>query len=449
MLKILQGTAFARLAPWGLALAITLGAVFRLIWGEDIEFKGDEAYTLHFAASSAQGEEPFPWLGMRSSAGFKNPGMSVWAFMIFGYCFEITDAPTLARCVQICSILALIAYIPFIRRLVKEEEREGWYWGVALMALNPLAVILHRKIWPPSLFPLITLAFLLGWLKRGNPWGAFLLGLIAALIGQFQMAGFIMAAAFFFWAILFDRQSVRWVPLIAGALLGTLPMLPWIYEMVVIRDFETPNRAASLSYLLEGMFWLRWIIQPFGLETVYPSLKADFFDFLRYPILFGIPTYWVAIVHLLLIGTVIALAIRGMARLWQTRSQWFDQFTGRSSPTGFTLSAAFWGCGLLFSATLRPFRYHYGLVSMPLSFVWAARSTLTLAKHGRAFLLFVCVGNGLLSAWFLDYIHQNQRKIQGDYGLPYQAQLVHPQELPTYAGKPVLTDRRVSRTGPP
>jgi len=421
------------LALLGLFGALIAGSAFRLMWGEDIEFKGDEAFSLEYAKNWHPGEA-MPSLGMRSSAGFKNPGLSVWAFQVLGYLGGVMDAPGLARCVQVCSILALFAYVPFIAFCVEPEERETWYWGLALMALNPLAIILHRKIWPPSLFPLMTLAMLLGWWRKDRIWGAFLWGFVGALLGQLQMAGFFLAAAFFVWALIWDRGRVHWTAWVAGSVLGTLPMIPWIYEMIAVRDFEPPNRGPSLYYLFEGMIWIRWLIQPFGLETVYPSLKADFFDFLRYPLINQTPTFGVLIIHVVLIALALWTLLRTAKKAWRQRGMIWANLTSNQSPTRSTLNAAFWGFGILFSATLRPFRYHYGVVAMPLCFVWAARNLLDLSSRARTILTVVCLGNAAISALFLAYIHTNPRPIRGDYGTPYRAQVTHnPSITPQWA----------------
>jgi hypothetical protein len=48
--------------------AVLLGIAFRIFWGDDIEYKGDERYS--FLHSQAIGRsEPLPWTGMASSIG--------------------------------------------------------------------------------------------------------------------------------------------------------------------------------------------------------------------------------------------------------------------------------------------------------------------------------------------------------------------------------------------
>ena len=78
---------------------------------------------------------------MHSSVGIPNfRAEYVWLFVLLGRVFAVQTPPDLSRAVALCSILAMGLYPFFIRWLVPEQEREAWYWGVALMALSPLAM---------------------------------------------------------------------------------------------------------------------------------------------------------------------------------------------------------------------------------------------------------------------------------------------------------------------
>src|SRR5262249_22442188 len=141
--------------------------------------------------------------------------------------------------VALCSILAMVLFLLLMRWLIPEGEREAWYWGIALMALSPLAIFLQRKIWPPSLSPLLTLAMLAGWLRRDRRAGATVLGTFGALAGQLHMASFFLTAALAGWALLFDRKSMRWPWWLLGCVLGALPAVPWLLTI-----YQSPELVA-------------------------------------------------------------------------------------------------------------------------------------------------------------------------------------------------------------
>ena len=63
-----------------LSVALLLGAVLRLSFPNDIEYKSDEKYMFE-AVRSIGVTESWPRLGMMSGSGtIQNPGMSVWVF---------------------------------------------------------------------------------------------------------------------------------------------------------------------------------------------------------------------------------------------------------------------------------------------------------------------------------------------------------------------------------
>jgi hypothetical protein len=206
-------------------------------------------------------------------------------------------------------------------------------------------------------------------------------------------------------------------------------MVPWAYQMLQGLDYRPPKNPASWLHPLQGLLWVRWLVQPYGFESLNHPLVGDYLrDFFRYPLLSGRPTFLVGCLHLLLAALFVAVGVPALRRLWRRRADWPALFVGRSSATAFTLAAGFWGFGILFTLTLRPFRYQYFLVSMPLMFVWAARMALSLegverpALAPRRALALVCVAQGLLTLAFLGYVRVNQRELAGDYGTPYRAQ---------------------------
>jgi len=330
----------------------------------------------------------------------------------------------------------MLGYLPFIRHLIRREEREAWYWGVALMALSPFAVLLHRRIWQPSLFPLMTLALLVAWMTRDRRTGAFAFGLVSALIGQLHFAGFFLAAAMIGWVLIFDRASMRLRWWFVGSVLGVVPLIPWIIWNYQHFGTYPANETSSWLHPLKGLFLIRWFVQPFGFETLSHLLGSDFWDFLRYPLIDGRPTFLVGVLNAAsawLFGILAAPSVRRWRRL---RGRWPAMFVGRGSATAFTSAAAFWGFGLLFALTRKPYRYYYMLVNMPLVYVATADRVLSLESVDRPMisprrcLLSLCVVQGLLSAALLQYVHVHDRAIHGDYGIPSRLQKPSPANGP-------------------
>jgi hypothetical protein len=159
------------------------------------------------------------------------------------------------------------------------------------------------------------------------------------------------------------------------------------------------------------------------------ALGADFADFLRYPLVAGRPTYLVSALHGLLYAALALVLLRSLWALWKRRREAAALAVGRDSPTAFTQGAALWGFGLLLTLSAVPVVRHYLWVAYPLGFVWLARLALswreqsaTALRLGRTTLLALCVAQGVITASFLTYLHENQRHILGEFGTPYGLQ---------------------------
>jgi hypothetical protein len=407
------------------AAALLVGIVLRLVWVEDMEYKADEMWTFE-QARDADFRQAVPWVGMNSSVDVPNPGMSLWVFMALRQLSGAHDPPGLARAVQLANCLALVLLVVFALRRVAPDEREIWLWAAALLAVNPLAVLFHRKLWPPCVLPLFTLAVLWAWWQRDRWWAAFVWGLVGALLGQVHMAGFFFTGGFALWALCFDRKNVCWRGWLVGSLLGALPLVPWAWYLFCHPINHSPNPHRWV-HALEGKFWVRWGTESFGLGIEY-TLGRHFRDFLRWPLLGGRPTYLVALAHGMVGVTAAALVGRGAAALWRGRRRMARLWTGRSSPTAFTQGAALWGFGLLLTLSCFSIHRHYMIVLFPLEFVWVARLALARPagtscrrRLGRWLLGALWAAQLLISTQFLVYIHKTQR-IDAEYGTTYRAQ---------------------------
>jgi hypothetical protein len=403
----------------GLVAALVCGAVLRFVWVEDIEYKYDEAWTFERAQAGV-----WTWEGMNSSVGLKNPGMSLWVFIVLDKLFACQDPTDLARAVQCLNVAALVALVWFAYRVVPTGEREPWLWAAALGAVSAPTLIFQRKIWPPSVFPLLVLVFLTAWWHRGRLWGAFTWGLVGACLGQIHMSGFFFAAGFAAWALLFGRKQVAWVAWLGGSCLGTLPLLPWLYSLAT-----QPHARPDSHFVWTDVFrfWYVWSTDPFGLDVQF-SLGKHFQDFLTYPVIAGRPTHLVLAVHVGLIVAWAVLLVRGGYLLWKDRAPWRERWIGRSFQTAFTQNAALWGYGVLLTLTLEPMVRHYAVILFPLTFVWLARLVLAGTeaspagrRAARAVLVALFLAQLFVSASFLAYIRVNHGAPDGDYGVTYGA----------------------------
>jgi hypothetical protein len=414
--------------PWpilGILLALLAGACLRLCWPYDIEYKADEAWTFQHSRDAE-----LPWLGMPSSVDIPNPGMSLWVFMLLQRVTGAEDPPSLARAVQGLNVAALVLLVCFAWRHVPRGEREPWMWAAALVAVNPLAVLFQRKIWPPCVLPLLTLAMLYGWWYRQRRVPAFLWGLVGVCLGQIHMAGFFFAGGFVLWALLFDRpwrERVAWRSWLLGSVLGALPMLPWIVHLL-IHPSERPVNPHRWVHACEMKFWIRWFSESFGLGIDY-TFGPYFREFQSYPLWDGRPTYLVGVLHWFLAAVAVLLLARASVLLWRQRDRWRELWIGRSSASAFTQNAALWGFGLLLTLSSFSIHRHYMIVLFPLEFLWVARLALASGAEptrslrlGRTLLFSLCCAQFLLSANMLAYIHSRQNFKGTEYGVPYGAQ---------------------------
>jgi hypothetical protein len=405
---------------------LIVGAVFRLAWPGDIEYKGDEAWT--FEQTRRIGvTEPLPARGMPTSVGVPNPPLSVTVFWALARMTGAGDPPGLARAVQALNVCALLLFLVFVCRSVRESEREAWLWGLALAALNPMAVLAHRKIWPPSVFLLATLVALAGWRRRDRRAGAFVWGLVSMIAGQIHLSAFFFAAGFALWAVLFDRRRVRWPFWIAGILVGALPMIRWVLEVghtpALVGATYDVNRIPLLT------FYRHWVLGALGLEAK-SALGPHFAEFLAGPRIGGHLSYLVGLLHLIALGAGLMLLGPALGRLARQRFRIGEKRAGPTSATAFTVSAVFWGFGLLLTSSALIIHRHYLFVAFPLQWVWLARLALDVGqpsaaamRRGRRALVVCCLAQLALTASLLTYLHVTGGAPRGDYGVAYRAQV--------------------------
>lgn len=407
-----------------LALALAAGAVLRLAWLDDIEYKADEDWTYRHAMAAGR-TEPFSWLGMPTSAGPENPGMSLWVFIPLRW---LGETPVdMARGIAFFSIASMAATVLFARKLLSSTEREIWLWAVALEAVHPLSVVHHRKIWPPCLFPLLFTLFLVCWWRRERRLAAFGWGALGSVLGQIHLSAAFFAIAFAAWTRLTERSRTAWKSWLAGSALASLPAIPWLVRLLA-GSTQPRQTTLKMARILEGKFYLRWFTEPFGVGLDH-ALGEDYFDFLAQPFIFGRPTWFVAALHVSALCIAAAIIWRWVRNTPWTR--WRAAIRQSDPPTALVCNAAFWGYGMLLSLSCLPLHRQYMIVVYLVQLVWVAYTALSIAdgkadllRSGRRLLGSLVVVEMLLSASFLGYIHQKQL-IDGDYGTAFTSQRHH------------------------
>ncbi len=409
-----------------LLFALVVGILLRVTFVNDMEYKEDEEY--NFTQTQLIGvSKPWPWYGIPSGVYLVNPGMSIWVFTILAKLFGIHTPTSLAHAVQLFALFGMALVIPFAYRMIQDQqERKTWLWAFLLAMVNPFLVLYQRKLWPEPFLPFFTMTTLMGWWKRETRIGALVWGLVGACIGQVHMSGFFFAFALFLWTSVFDqrRSQVKWKFWLLGSVIGALPLIPWL--LFILQNPVGGTISIGWNEILQFKYWAFWFTDPTGLHLGNPlgllrgpSNLDQISDFIRYPLLFGNPTYLVGVAHFTTLIAVILIFYRGLTRLWEQRKNLGSVFIGRESATSFVQNATLWGCGLFMTATGIMIRRYYMTVTFPLEFILLVRMARPQTRIGHSALILLFASELFISAHFVGYIHVNAGSIWGDYGKAY------------------------------
>jgi hypothetical protein len=406
-----------------LAVVFAAGISLRLLWLDDIEYKADEAWTWRHASAAGR-TEPLSWVGMPTSAGPENPGMSLWVFIPLAW---LSDGPVdLARGVAWLGIASLVVWAWFACRIAPAGEREMWLWAAALSAVNPLSVVHHRKIWPNCVYPLLVSLLLICWYRRDRRASAFFWGVLGSCLTQINLSAGFFSLGFVIWAWFADRRRVAWKSWFLGSALASLPLIPWYHYITTV---SKQPRLTTLKWarLLEFKFPLRWLTEPFGFGLDH-ALGDDWVDFLRQPVVAGVPTWLVALLHAAALATAVAIGCNWLKKWRHARTGWRATLFPADSFAGLVCSAAFWGYGVLLTLTCLPMHRQYMIVTYPIALLFVAFTALHLHRGdrpalatGRKLLAGLVVIELLISVSFVSFIHI-KRDIRGDYGVALSAQ---------------------------
>ena len=395
---------------------ILIGTLMRIIWPEDMEFKSDELRIYEIAMAIANQHIEPPLLGIGSGAGFKNPGMSTWAFALLA--MVSSDPIGMVKIIMWLNVLTLFGFFAFVIYHFKNHEAIPWLWGIALCSVSVIPVILSRKIWAQCLMPPIAFCIFLAFWYRRKVYASFLFGLIGACIGQIHMSGFFFSFSLLTWAIYQERKELktkwlRWLAWFTGSLIGTLPLIPWLGHLA--------NKKGGSNYFFWEFFTFKFFTQwngiAFGINIKeYLGDRVFFTDFIRYPIIAGMPTYLMAIAHLFLAVTSLYFIFNW---LW-LRFKLKEKNIFRHRYPVLTNILMIYGVigGLTYSLSGFSVHAHYLLVFLPLPFVWYAMLSYQKDKWILASLLL----QFLITITFLILIHTNRGYANTGYGKPYHLQ---------------------------
>jgi hypothetical protein len=413
-----------------LVCVFVLGALLRNVALTDMEYKGDERWM--FERTQRIGiAEHWPWLGMNSGAGIRNPGLSVWVFVAPARLLHLRAPTSLARVVTVLATVSIGLWLLFAARQIPAAQREPWLWAGALGAVNPGAVLLQRKIWAQSLLPILTVATLWGWWHRRTWWGAFLWGAVGASLGQIHMSGFFFACAFFLWTLLFDRdpentnRRIRWEFWLLGSACTAWPLVPWARE--ILHAASGASASQELFQPIWGGFWRYWLLEIAALHPIYSLGWDSFRQWLAWPRIGGHAIYGVLSLYVFALVLLIGALVGWARSLWRRRAA--GQRLAGASSTGLVQNATLVGFGLLLTFSGLQLYPHYLVVAFPLTYLWLARATLASSRRGRPVLVGLFAVYALISINLAWYIHTQHGSPGGDYGVTYSQQIA-PQKQP-------------------
>jgi hypothetical protein len=392
------------------ALAITLaivvaGSALRLAAPHEFEFKADESQMVDLVrAAGVTGE--LPWLGMATSQGVRNPGMSVWPFVALSY-VSGADAFGLTQGVRALSVLALLAAAAFAWWRLRGDDQQIWLAGVLLAAVNPMEVVLQRKLWAQSILPIVAVVMLWLWMDRKRSWRhAAGLGAIAAIIAQIHPSGMFVVAALVAGALWDqERRQVHWAAAAVGVAALAWPLYFWAGHAFEMATGAAPGGSLPMSpktWLLNvvSFRYVHLLLSNVAGVAMRHSLGPEFTAFVANPIVF--------VAHIALIVMTLFALGRWLLRRCPL-------------PVNELKPLLAWGLvgtGILMTAAGVFVQRHYYLGLFPLPYVAFA----LVLRGGKSWMpVYVVAALQLVvSAAFLIFIHMNGGAPGAEFGpLPY------------------------------
>lgn len=416
-----EQSRFGSLGPLVLG-ALLIGAILRFARPDVFPYLGDEAWTFRHVEGARHGE-PWAALGMPSSRGVQNAGMSVWVFIVLGMIGDVSTPTGLVRAVAAFAFAGHVLLLVLPWRLFSDPaERKAWTWAFVLTATNPILVFLERKIWAQSVLPFFQVALIVAWLRRDTRTGAFVWGLVGAVVGQIHMAGFFFAPALVLFTKLFGKHTtpvrpVRWGAWFLGSAVGAAPAVPWLLYLLRERPPPTSSGSQLLRFRLE--FYQYFFSDPTGLSGSY-VIGDDLTRAMEGPVVAGHPTYIVLLAHVALAIATIALGVRALRYVWTRKHELAALITRPRTETGLLFSATLFGMGVLMTLPSISIHRHYMLATFPLAYAWVARIAMRQPR-GERWLAVLFAGGAIVSMGILAFVDDHGGA--DAFGKSYAAQL--------------------------
>ena len=406
---------------------IAIGCLLRFVWAEDMEWKSDEIWMFEQARSVVLGQTSLPRIGMANSAGFVNPGMSLWVFIPLAFS---PDPLHMVRWVMALNSGAIAAFVGFVLWHIPQKQQLTWLWGLAIASVNPIAILFSRKIWAQNILPPFCFLLFLGHQFRHRIWGAALWGLVGTIVGQIHMSGFFFQPILVGWTLWKERDRTRlsdrpsntrsptrthWLSFTVASGLGFIPMLPWI--KVLSENSINYGSGTARNFVPE--FYLQWLTTGWGLNLEHQLDRVFWQVFLAEPRILGVSTYGMAVAHLFL--GVSALYTLGRWVISKADRQQVRSVTGYDA-LRFYFTASAIGMGLFLTGIGQRVPVYYLTVLFPFPYVWV----VVMCKSNPKWLSAIAATQLAISLTFLVFIHQQGGIPDGKYGTAYHLQRKSP-----------------------
>ena len=393
-----------------------------------MEWKSDEIWMFEQARSVVLGQAWIPSVGMTNSAGFVNPGMSLWVFIPLAFS---PDPLHMVRWVMALNAGAIVAFAGFVLRHIPQKHQLTWLWGLAIASVNPMAILFSRKIWAQNILPPFCFLLFLGHQFRHRIWGAAMWGLVGTIVGQIHMSGFFFQPILVGWTLWQERDWARsigarvgdhksnmhssprthWLSFTVASGLGLLPLLPWVRVLIE----QGINRGPGTARNFIPEFYLQWLTTGWGLNLEHQLDRVFWQVFLAEPHVFGVATYGMAVTHLLVVGSALYTLGRWVGSNYhrqQVRS--VPGFDGLR----FYFTAGAIGMGLFLTGIGQRVPVYYLTILFPFPYLWV----VVMCKSNPKWLSAIAATQLAISVTFLGFIHHQGGIPDGKYGTAYHLQ---------------------------